>query len=175
MNISNKIVYSISLLASLHNISICSMDQRGGMLPDDFYEDYERIVMRMLADSACSQRQSQPQDIPMDSKVLLGKQLRDATEACDVAGVRALIAKGAPTNEPGGINGWTPLHLAAFNGNKEIVEILLDSGIPYETICPTGYTPSSVASIHGFLEIKKLIESKNLPIVDLLPCRWYKK
>ena len=49
-------------------------------------------------------------------------------------------------------SGWTPLHLAASNGNVDIIKWLTSAGrddLDVET--PTGYTPTHVAAMNGHI------------------------
>ena len=49
-------------------------------------------------------------------------------------------------------SGWTPLHLAAGNGNVDIIKWLTSAGrddLDVET--PTGYTPTHVAAMNGHI------------------------
>src|SRR5690242_1443895 len=57
----------------------------------------------------------------------LGDQLLAAVRKSDVAGVRALLAKGADVNAKSPY-GATPLFFACDRGNLEIVKLLLDRG-----------------------------------------------
>lgn len=46
-------------------------------------------------------------------------------------------------------NGWTPLHFAAFNGHKDVVELLLASRADVNAKDNEGYTPLHWAAERG--------------------------
>ncbi|MDB4794710.1 ankyrin repeat domain-containing protein [bacterium] len=52
-----------------------------------------------------------------------------------------LIAEGADVNAKGGWREWTPLHYAALNGNKEIVELLIAKGADMNVTANEEWTP----------------------------------
>ena len=53
--------------------------------------------------------------------------IHDAAKNGNLAGVQAELDKGADVNAKSP-NGWTPLHLAAIYGDKEVVELLIANG-----------------------------------------------
>ena len=53
--------------------------------------------------------------------------IHDAAEAGDLAGVQAELDKGVDVNVKDML-GFTPLHLAAWHGHKEIVDLLITNG-----------------------------------------------
>ena len=53
--------------------------------------------------------------------------IHDAVSLGDVEAIKQHLADGADVNVKDKV-GWTPLHLAAFNGHKEIVELLIANG-----------------------------------------------
>ena len=54
---------------------------------------------------------------------------------------KLLVSAGAPVNVPG----WTPLHYAAFGGNTDLVNYLLDIGANKDAVAPNGYTALMLA------------------------------
>ncbi|MFZ6756455.1 ankyrin repeat domain-containing protein [Undibacterium sp. Ji50W] len=59
--------------------------------------------------------------------------------------VKALIERGAEINQPG----WTALHYAAVNGNKEIIALLLEHSAYIDTESPNKTTPLMMAARSG--------------------------
>ena len=49
--------------------------------------------------------------------------------------------------------GWTLLHVAAFNGNMEIVNMLLRKGVSSTAITPTMLYASDIARLHGHNDV----------------------
>jgi len=56
--------------------------------------------------------------------------LHDAVRDGDIARVETLLSKGADVNISRVNKGFTALHLAAMEGHKEIVQLLLEKGRP---------------------------------------------
>ena len=48
-------------------------------------------------------------------------------ESGDTEGVKSLIKEGVDVNSKDE-DGWTPLHLAAYSGKKDVAKLLLDKG-----------------------------------------------
>ena len=73
----------------------------------------------------------------------------DSAMKGDVAGVRALLARGADVNAAQG-DGMTALHWAAMNGGFEIAQVVIDAGADTEATTRLGrYTPLHLASRAG--------------------------
>lgn len=68
------------------------------------------------------------------------KSLHEAIEAGDLAEVKRLIAKGADLKETDERTRLTPLGVAAYEGNAEIVKVLLENGANVE-LADSYYTP----------------------------------
>jgi uncharacterized protein len=66
-------------------------------------------------------------------------------ERAALAIARRLVALGADVNEAN-IAGWTPLHVAAFNGTNSLVRFLVDEGANINVMNGCGRTPLSLAS-----------------------------
>jgi ankyrin repeat protein len=74
------------------------------------------------------------------------KELLDATKRGDVAAVRSLLGEGADPNVSQG-DGMSALHLAAQEGNLDIVNVLLEAGATVGAKTRIGdYTPLHLAS-----------------------------
>lgn len=59
----------------------------------------------------------------------INEKLHEATEFCDVEGVKFEIEHGANVNSQPYNDGLTPLHLAAEWGDVKVLKILLENGI----------------------------------------------
>ncbi len=67
--------------------------------------------------------------------------------------VKDLIARGAEVNRPG----WTALHYAAFIGNNEVVQVLLDASAYIDAEAPNKNTPMMMAAYGGHIFTVKLL------------------
>ena len=74
--------------------------------------------------------------------------LIDAAVENNLEGVKQLLAAGADVDAKVGgfIRGWTPLHFAARDGYKEIVELLIAEGANVNANNQYGYTPLHLAT-----------------------------
>ncbi|MFP3015689.1 MAG: ankyrin repeat domain-containing protein, partial [Wolbachia sp.] len=71
---------------------------------------------------------------------------------------RFLIEKGADINAADkGPDGKKPIHVAAENGNKGIVELLLNKGLGVDDTDNQGYTPLHYAASRGRLEVARFL------------------
>jgi len=59
---------------------------------------------------------------------------------------KLLVSAGASVN----VTGWTALHYAAFGGNTDLVNYLLDNGANKDAVAPNGYTALMLAVRNGF-------------------------
>lgn len=58
--------------------------------------------------------------------------------------------------------GWTPLHIAARSGNREIVQMLVDSGADVNAVDPLLRVPAHLAALRGFKEsLQALLDQGN--------------
>ncbi|KAI7904329.1 Glycerophosphoryl diester phosphodiesterase family-domain-containing protein [Cokeromyces recurvatus] len=77
-----------------------------------------------------------------------------------VEGIKVLIKQGhVNINIAEKVNGWTPLMIAAIEGYKDIVEILLEANANKDMIDHNGWTASDHAVFRGFLDIGRLTSS----------------
>jgi ankyrin repeat protein len=57
------------------------------------------------------------------------------------------------------VNGWTPLHIAAVNGHKEVVRLLLSKeGMDPELVDDSGQTALEWAAKLGHVDIVHILE-----------------
>src|SRR5437764_515084 len=82
--------------------------------------------------------------------------LQEAIRRNDLAGVKALIARGTDVNAASRY-GVLPLGLAALNGNTAIVGALLDAGANANAATPGGETALMTAARAGSLDAVKLL------------------
>lgn len=52
---------------------------------------------------------------------------------------------------------WTALHLAAFEGNSQLVEYLVQHGANIHAINQSGYTPLKLAEYKGFANLSEIL------------------
>jgi len=62
---------------------------------------------------------------------------------------------------------WTALHLAAFQGDSDLVEYLLRRGANPNLVNSTGFTPLMLAEYKGNSHLKRIFESKDLLVTNL--------
>jgi len=85
----------------------------------------------------------------------------EAVEQGNIAAVRQHLAAGVNAK---GAGGGTPLHSAAWNSHKEIIELLIAAGANVNAKDELGWTPLHNAAYKGQKEIAELLILK---IVDL--------
>jgi uncharacterized protein len=85
-----------------------------------------------------------------------------ALHACIALGnsvevARLLVESGADVNATAA-GGYTPLHLAASNGNREMVELLLEAGANRAVPCDQGKTPADYARERGHADMVAVLD-----------------
>jgi ankyrin repeat protein len=78
----------------------------------------------------------------------------------NIEAVKQHLAAGANVNAKEVEFGWTPLHLAALNGHKEIAELLIANGAEVNARDGSGETPLHGAARYGHKEIIELLIAK---------------
>ncbi|HYM71365.1 MAG TPA: ankyrin repeat domain-containing protein [Stellaceae bacterium] len=86
-----------------------------------------------------------------------------ATEKNDVGKVQTLLSSGSSPNDTDE-NGRTGLHIAATNGNIQIVAILIKAGAKIDQRDKIGETPLHYAAERAHLEIIKLLLDVGAPV-----------
>ena len=100
-----------------------------------------------------------PQSLPSNAKAL-----HRAAAAGDIEAVKQHLAAGTNVNVRVGEWGDTPLHRAAFGGNKEIVELLLNNEVDVNVKDDYGCTPLHDAAEYGHKKIIELLISKGADV-----------
>ncbi len=83
--------------------------------------------------------------------------LHSAASARNLEAARLLVERGAPVNARQQA-GWVPIHAAAQNGDRAMVELLLRHGADASLANDTGKTSADVARDKGHAEIVALLE-----------------
>ena len=82
-----------------------------------------------------------PKAEPPKAKVeASGVTIHQAASLENIGAVKQHLAGGADVNAKN-VDGWTPLHEAAFGGRKEIVELLISNGADVNAKSDDGETP----------------------------------
>ena len=76
--------------------------------------------------------------------------------------VRVLLEREADVNNRD-FAGYTPLHVAAENGNVESARLLVGAGAPLDARDSVGITPLDVAREHDLTEVAALLEGQDTP------------
>ncbi|MCB9228075.1 MAG: ankyrin repeat domain-containing protein [Deltaproteobacteria bacterium] len=97
------------------------------------------------------------QFLPPDSVMKSGLSLNVATLRGDVETVQAFLSAGADPDEKSECGGWTPLLLAAFRGDKEILEHLLAARANINLSDDHGKTPLHWALLRGHTELADIL------------------
>jgi uncharacterized protein len=87
------------------------------------------------------------------------KRLLRAVETGDVRTLSMLIAAGLDVNEVGD-GGWTPLMVAAFNGQEQAALMLIDAGATVNARDRSGYSPLHWAAMNGYLQASAVLLRK---------------
>ncbi|MHC1704037.1 MAG: ankyrin repeat domain-containing protein [Tenuifilaceae bacterium] len=82
--------------------------------------------------------------------------LNDAAAGGSKEIVSDLISKGFKVNEID-INGWSPIHYAAYNGRFDAVSMLIEKGADINCRNLLGQTPFNIADEKGFITIKQIL------------------
>jgi ankyrin repeat protein len=103
-----------------------------------------RLAIVMLIAMACS------------TPIFCGE-IHDAAKAGDLAKVKALLKENPKLVLSKDKEGWTPLHVAAENGCKDVVELLLASKADVNAIGKFGLAPLHLAARKGSKDVAQLL------------------
>jgi ankyrin repeat protein len=84
----------------------------------------------------------------------------EATATGNIEAVKQHLSAGADADVKGGWMGGTPLHYAAENGQKEMVELLIDKGADVNLKTDFDQTPLHLAAENGQKEMVELLIAK---------------
>lgn len=87
--------------------------------------------------------------------------------------VKILLNGGANVQLRNTNTGWVPLHEAAYEGHKEIVEYLLRMGAPSRPRTKEGKTPQQLAEENGHYQVSHLIKTHEGPKPSTTKDDWY--
>lgn len=97
------------------------------------------------------------EEISSDDQEELDWSLIAAVQDGEADEVESLLSAGASPNAIDSDDKWNPIHYAARDGYKEIVELLLDRGSEVDPKTTSGSTPLSLAAGSGFSGIVELL------------------
>jgi len=110
------------------------------------------IVLICIAVAGCGTRP--------DRQPLVWETIQESARRGDLADVKRHLARGEAVSSKGSI-GWTPLHLAAVNGHKDVVEFLIAKGADMNARITvgmnTGCTPLHKAASAGQKDIVEIL------------------
>jgi ankyrin repeat protein len=90
--------------------------------------------------------------------------IEKAVRKADVREIKALLDKNPRLARVRDSSGYSPLHWAAIDGHREVVELLLDRGAEVNGRTTFGNTPLHLASRAGRLEAAKLLIDRGADI-----------
>ena len=83
--------------------------------------------------------------------------IHDAAKAGDMAKLQELLASGAKPDEARDGDEATALHIAVFDGNQAVAELLINAGADVNAHTRAGYTPLHLAALEGHDALTKLL------------------
>lgn len=86
----------------------------------------------------------------------MNQALLDAAVKGDAPKAGELIRKGAQVDAADG-DGWTPLHIAACHGYRDVAELMVVKGADVDAADGNGRTPLFYADENGHREVAKLL------------------
>jgi ankyrin repeat protein len=84
-------------------------------------------------------------------------EIHEAAWTGNLARVKALLKDNTATALTKDNNGWTPLHLAVFNGHKDVAELLLANKADVNAKDNDGKTPLQIATGNGYNDVVELL------------------
>jgi hypothetical protein len=87
----------------------------------------------------------------------LSDQAFDAFRGGDLVKVKALLKDNPKVVSSSDLNGWTPLHITAKYGHKDVAELLLAKGAAVNAKADDGETPLDLALAKGHWDVAELL------------------
>jgi ankyrin repeat protein len=84
-------------------------------------------------------------------------EIHDAAKRGDLEKVKALLKDNPNLVSSRDTNGWMPLHAAASNGHKDVVELLLANKAEVNAKNTNGATPLHLAASAGHKDVAELL------------------
>lgn len=91
-------------------------------------------------------------------------EIHDAAGQGDLAKVKMLLNSNPNLVNEKDKHGLTPLHLAAWEGHKDVAELLISKGANVNAKCKDGSTPLHFAAMFGHKDIAALLISKGADV-----------
>jgi ankyrin repeat protein len=85
------------------------------------------------------------------------EEIHDAVKKGDLAAVQAILDARPDSLKAVNERGYTPLHVAAFEGRLKIASLLIEKGADFEAKNPTGFTPLFLAILGQKPEAVRLL------------------
>ena len=92
------------------------------------------------------------------------EEIHDAVKKGDLAAVQAILAARPDSLKAVNERGYTPLHIAAFEGQITIASFLIEKGADLEAKNPTGFTPLFLAVIGKRTDAVRLLLEKGADV-----------
>src|SRR5437016_9407840 len=116
------------------------------------------LLLLLLVVTAAPALARSSTEAPVPSRGKLGQDLFLAVAHRDLAGVKALLKRGADPNARNGLE-FAPLYIAAASGQPEVMAALLQAGAKLQASSPYG-TALSVAAEAGSVPSLKLLHAR---------------
>jgi len=98
------------------------------------------------------------------SNLAAGEEIHEAAKRGDLAKVKALLKENPALALSRDDTGWTPLHLAAQKGFKEVAELLLANKAQVNAKSKRGDTPLHWAAVNGHKDVAELLFANNADV-----------
>ena len=94
----------------------------------------------------------------------LGAEIHEAVKKGDINKVKSILAENPDQVNAKANGGWTPLHLAAERGNKDVIELLIAKGAQVNAKDKFGSTPLHCAAWMGQKDVAELLIAKGVNV-----------